>query len=59
MRVSRIRDSRPVSVKVNHTCTYARQVLLGGAYFTIPKLRFNNEINPAATCTPIPDIFST
>ena len=35
------------SLKVNHTCTYARQVLLGGARFIIPKVRFNNEINPA------------
>ena len=32
-----------LSLKVNHT--YARQ---GGAHFTIPKLRFNNEIIPAS-----------
>ena len=36
-----------LSLKVNHTCTYARQVLLGCAHFTIPKVRFSNEINPA------------
>ena len=41
----------PMSLKVHVTYTYARQVLLGlweGAHFTIPKLRFNNEIIPAS-----------